>query len=1190
MVALLFTDLVASTEGLERLGDDAGQAVRRAHVEALRGAIAGWRGQEVKNLGDGLMVAFPSAVDALGCAAQMQRAVEEHNAEAPTGGPLSLRIGVHAGEPVREEDDYFGMAVVVARRLCDAAGGGQILVSDLVRGLVGSRAPHELLPVGRLALKGLREPISTYELRWPPSRPDARAGVGADSAQAAPEKVGAGPLRPLSLLPPVLRLRPSFPFVGRSRELAALRALLPYAEGDTRRLALVAGEPGSGKSRLVAELGHEAAGRGALVLYGACNEALRTPYRPLVEALEHLLRASAPAELLADLGPGGGELTRLVPDLEGRVGGLPAPVRGEPDSERLRLYGALADLLARAGRRRPLLVLLEDLHWADEATLLTLRHVAHEAADARMLLVATFRDTEIQLAPGLSETLVDLQRSEGVARLRLGGLAGQEVAEFVRRVAGDELGAEAPVLAEALSEQTGGNAFLLCELWRTLVETGALVPEGGGLRLSRPPAELASPDSVREVVTERLRRLAPGTSRLLELAAVAGSEFELATLREAAALADADLVRAVEDAERSGMIEELPARSLAYRFAHELVRRAIVDRLSGPRRAELHLRVGRALEDAPGEDAGRLAGLAHHFAAAAPLGVADRAVAYNLRAGRQAMDALAYDEAASRLRAALKFGIDDDAERGEAQLELGTANYRGGRTADALDAFQAAAAIARERGDAELLARAAIGFEDAWWRPGLAGRDAIELLEEAAAALGDEETALRVMVLAGLSRSLARVGEHARGSVVQAGAVAMARRLGDRRPLAVVLTRSGWQIRREGPDRVLEQLAEARDLAEEIGDVQFHTESVFWRVTAFAAKGDLAAARREVRKLLDAVGRTKQPFMLHAAEHTAAALALCEGELAEAEERAGRSRDWSRYLTGVGEASVVHGIQMFGVRREQGRLAELAPMARKLIGRGGGEGLWGPGLAAMLAELGMEAEARAQLDAIRTRGLGELRASPWLAGLTYLADACAATGDATTAELVYPELEPLAGTPVMVGNVVACYGAADRYLGMLAATLGEDDRARAHFEAAMELERRMGARTWLAHSAYECGRMLLAADAPDDRGRAGALLAEADALAEGVGMPALRARIRALRGPGPSASALPDGLSGREAQIARLVARGLSNREIGGELSISEHTVANHVRGILRKTGCANRTEVAAYAVRHGLMPSDSRN
>jgi DNA-binding CsgD family transcriptional regulator len=229
----------------------------------------------------------------------------------------------------------------------------------------------------------------------------------------------------------------------------------------------------------------------------------------------------------------------------------------------------------------------------------------------------------------------------------------------------------------------------------------------------------------------------------------------------------------------------------------------------------------------------------------------------------------------------------------------------------------------------------------------------------------------------------------------------------------------------------------------------------------------------------------------------------------------------------------------------------------------------------------MEAEARRELARLAADGLESYRQSLWVTSLTYLTDACAALGDDATAALVYAELEPLGGGNVMIGHLVSCYGAADRYLGMLAATLGESERAVRHFEDALDLNRRMGATTWLAHTAYEYGRFLFARGR-GDRDRAAALLGEAASLAGQIGMPALLGRIEAL-GTAASAARLPDGLSPREVQILGLVAQGLSNREIGSSLTISEHTAANHVRNILRKTGCANRTEAATYAHRHRL-------
>lgn len=983
-------------------------------------------------------------------------------------------------------------------------------------------------------------------------------------------------------LPGPLRLTPSFPFAGRSRELATLRALLPRAAGEGRRIALIGGEAGSGKSRLVREIAHEGARAGALVLYGACDAVVRTPYRPFAEALEQLVRAADVGELRADLGTTGGELVRLLPDLAVRAGELPQPVTADPDTERHRLHTAVTDLLTAVSRRRPLLVIVEDGHWADRPTLLLLRHLGRAATDARMLLLATFRDTEAEVPEELSDALVDLRRSEDVVRLHLDGLSGEEIAEFVRRATGADLGPGLSELASAIGELTGGNAFLVTELWRTLFETGALFVEGDRVRLERPLSELGTSESVREVVSQRLGRLAEPTTDLLEVAAVIGPIFELGILERASSLTRRELLTGLDEALRSGVIEEVSAIGLVYRFTHELVRRAVSDRLTGIRRAELHLRVGEAIEVASSGDFARvLPDLAYHFAAAAPVGDTGRAIDYNVRAARAAESALAYDAAATLLRTALELMVESPA-RAELQLELGAARHLSGRADEALEAYAAAAAIARERADAELLARAAIGFENACWRPAITDRGADELLEEAVDALGDGDSVLRVRVLSGLSRALANRGEHQRATVVRTSAIAMARRIDDRHGLATVLARAYW-AHGTTLEEILAMLSEAVELAGELDDVELRAEAMEWRLAALIGLGDLAAARRELEQVLELGSTMGQPFILHVAEHYGSAIALCEGRLDEAERRAERSREWSRPLMTGRDPSGVYGVQMFGIRREQGRLAELAPVVRVLAASSEPASAWGPGLAVLLAELGMVDETRRTLARLLADGLDPLRESLWLASLTYLTDAAAAVGDRETAALVYPELEPLAGRNVMIGYGVASYGAADRYLGMLAATLGEWERAEEHFGAAIALNQRMGARTWLAHTGYEFGRMLLARGHAEHRARAGGLLATAATLAEEIGLAALLTRIQALGSPAPSPAALPDGLSPREVEILRLVARGLSNREIGGALTISEHTAANHVRSILRKTGSANRTEAASYAHRRGL-------
>jgi DNA-binding CsgD family transcriptional regulator/tetratricopeptide (TPR) repeat protein len=981
-------------------------------------------------------------------------------------------------------------------------------------------------------------------------------------------------------LPGPLRLPPSSPFVGRSAELATLRALVPREAGERGRLALVGGEAGSGKSRLVRELAQEVACEGVLVLYGACDAVVQTAYRPFAEALDQLVRSTDPDVLRADLGSAGGELTRLLPDLPARVVGLPAPISADPDTERHRLHTSVTDFLASAGRRQPLLLVLEDGHWADTPTLVLLRHLARATSEARVLLLATFRDTEADVPTELADVLADLRRSDDVVRLHLGGLSENDVGEFVRRAGGGEIDPAEPELSREIRELTEGNAFLLCELWRALVETEAFAIEEGTLRLTRPLQQIATPQSVREVVSQRLARLDPTTRDLLELAAVAGPEFELDVLRRAAPV-ELERIDALEPAMRSGVIEELPFPALAYRFTHELVRRALYDRLSVLRRAELHLRIAEALEGADRPQHGRVfAGLAHHFAAAAPIGGAARAVEYNLLAAKAASAALAYDEATARLRTALEMGVQDERQRAEILLDLGTALFRAGRSLDSLQSFRAAAEIARGLGEGELLARAAIGFETTCWRPGLTDEGARELLEEASAALAQEDSTLRVGLLASLARALELEGNSDWAALARADAIAMARRIGDRPGLVTALIGVYWGRATTSLREIIEMLDEARELTEAMGDIEGQAEATQWRVSALMALGEIGPARQELTVALELAQHTRQPFNLHVSEHYRSALALLEGQLAEAETAAERSREWGQLLVGR-DASGVYGIQMFGVRREQGRLAELAPVIRVLAAGDRGGAAWRPGLAAMLAELAMEEQVRGELDRVRAEGLQPLREGLWLASLTYLADAASAIVHQEVASLVYPLLAPLAGTNVMIGHGVACYGAADRYLGMLAATLGDTDSAAGHFEAALRLNRQMGARTWLAHTAYEYGRMLFG---QGDKGHGEQLLAEAALLAEAVGMPTLLARARMLAP--VSSSPLPDGLSIRELDVLRLMARGLSNREIGATLFISEHTAANHVRSILRKTACANRTQATAYAFRRGLAQS----
>jgi DNA-binding SARP family transcriptional activator len=498
-------------------------------------------------------------------------------------------------------------------------------------------------------------------------------------------------------LPPQLALESPSPFVGRTRELATLHSLLERVEDGRGQVALLGGEAGSGKSRLVRELARGAAEEGVVVLYGASDAAIDAPYQPFADALGFLLRLAGPEAVRDALGGDVWELARLLPEL----GSPPDDGAADPQTARQRLHATVGALFDRVSRERPLLVIVEDVHWADGPSLQLFCDLAGRSSDVRVFLLATHRDRSEDMRGELSEALASLARIDGVRRVALRALAEADVAEFVRRSSG----AEGGEVSHALHALTEGTPFLLCELWRALVEAEAFENADGALRLSRPLEELGSPQAVREVAQHRLSRLTAPTVELLELAAVAGSSFDVRVIERAAETAvDAPL----EEAIASGTIEELPAPGLTYRFSHELVRRALYDRLSALRRTRLHLRVGQALEGVHGTDEQRVVPeLAYHFAIAAPLGVAERAAEYNVRAGEAAVSLFSLAQAERFASAVLDLAAEGSLPWARAQSVLATAGLYLAEDGAAVHASAAAAAFAA-LGDVEAAAEAEV--------------------------------------------------------------------------------------------------------------------------------------------------------------------------------------------------------------------------------------------------------------------------------------------------------------------------------------------------------------------------------------------------------------------------------------------------------------------------------------------------
>src|SRR4051794_26485407 len=446
-VTVLFTDMVGSTALSSSLSAEAADEVRRGHFSILRQAVAESGGFEVKNLGDGLMVVFASASTGLACAVAMQQGVERDNRDSDAS--VGLRVGLSGGEVSREDDDYFGDPVIEAARLCAQCERGQILAADIVRLTAGRRNPFECRPVGDLELKGLPEPVTSVEVVWEPLG-------GADIDVSIP-------------LPARLAVSPLVGVVGRGPEMAAVAdAYKRVASGDGREVLLVSGEAGLGKTTLAAEAARIGFDSGACVLFGHCEEDLATPYQLFAEALGHYV-THAPEHRLADhVALHGSELALMVPALASRIPDLPPSKATDSDTERYLLFAAVAGLLGVLSAEQPVVLVLDDLQWADKASLLLLRHLIAADHAARMLILGTFRDSELSQSHPLLDTLAALHRQPGVTRVELGGLDDDAVVSFVEAAAGHALDDPGLALAHAVYRETDGNPFFVGEVLRHL--------------------------------------------------------------------------------------------------------------------------------------------------------------------------------------------------------------------------------------------------------------------------------------------------------------------------------------------------------------------------------------------------------------------------------------------------------------------------------------------------------------------------------------------------------------------------------------------------------------------------------------------------------------------------------------------------------------------------------------------------
>jgi class 3 adenylate cyclase len=1072
---VLFTDLVGSTELRGRLGDQAAEELRRVHDRLLTSVVEVRRGRVVKGLGDGIMATFAGVTDAVAAAGAMQQAIDRQNRSGAGREPLSVRIGISAGDVTFEEGDCFGTPVIEAARLCDAAAGGQILASEMVRWLVRG-CDHHFSPVGSLDLKGLPEPVTAVEVVWEP--------------------LVAATIPLPALLTDVGRI-----FVGRDDPLDRLGRLWKEAATGERRMVLVAGEPGVGKTRLGAELARQVHDEGGTVLAGRCDEDLGVPFQPFVEALRHLVEHADPDELPKRLGRHAGELERLLPGLRDRLPDAPPVLQSDPETEQYRLFESVTAWLAACSQDEPVLMILDDLQWAAKPTLLLLRHVARSPETTKLLIVGTYRDTDLHHDHPLVELLADLRRHPGIERLALSGFDETAVADFVARAAGHpDLDEDGFALARAIHAETEGNPFFVREILRHLTETEAIMRHDGRFVTRLAVEELGIPEGVREVVGRRVSRLSSSANQVLRVAAVVGTAFELAVVEQAGDLTGDSLLTAVEEATSARLLLEIPGTAAGYRFSHALVRDTLYDQLSAARRVGLHRQVAQAIEALYADDLDdHLPALAHHWARGAVQGSeAARAVDYAVRAGDRALAQLAAEEAVVYYRDALELrdvsGAGVDRDHCRLLIALGEAQRRAGDPAHR-DTLLAASRLAGELNDAGLLTRAALGNRRGLFsRIGPVDEERMTAIEVALHAVGPADSPERARLLAALATELHFARDERPVELSREG-LAIARRLGETSTLAEALEAVCLAVR--DPAALVERAALAQELtsiAALVGDPVLEFHAAFIAFLTASEQGNLPGADQAVRRCDQIAREVGQPVLRWRATYLHAHRAFMDGQLDEAE-RSAREALQIGEMSGQPDAKGFSDIYL--VRILQGRVDEAVEMIRK-IGDFSGLPVFPALFAWACAEAGRTEEAEAVLVQARTADFGGLRYDYlWLGTLVFVSRACAALGDASTAKELYERLRPHHAT-FAIGQAV-WLGPVAYDLGQLATLLERYDDANAHFAEAVEMHHRVGVRGMLAQTHLAWARMLLARRQPGDAERAREQLKQAQETARELG-------------------------------------------------------------------------------------------
>ena len=980
-------------------------------------------------------------------------------------------------------------------------------------------------------------------------------------------------------------------FFGRTEELARLKTLWNQILSGDGTVAMLAGEPGIGKTRLGDEMAAFVQISGGVVLRGHTYEDQGVPpYWLWSHAIQGFINRIEPETLRNELGVDVRYLTNLIPGLRDTFPDNPnRQPEVDPVSARFGLYNAVVAVLTYASRSQPLLLILEDLNWSDEPSLLLLEHVARELDGIRMLLLGTYRDVELGRTHPLSTTLADLRRDRLFERITLRGLSRNDVRDFMACIAGEE---QETALFDQVYDRTDGNPLFVEEIVRGRIEERGI----GGYDNSD---GLWVPEGVREAIGKRLNRLPAMCNDALGIAAVMGREFDPALLAKLIdEVADEAVIAGLEPAENAGLIEECGGTAGRYRFVHSLIQETLAEEMSTIRRIRLHARIGVLLETHYGDRAEEhVAELAFHFSEAEAVSGPEKVASYSLSAGNQSLDLAAYEEAARHFEKGIEATEGREMDSGKAGLLVGLAKARDGMWHGAKIAAQVFPEVFDwyiEAGQIDRAVEVASGSVFVGY--GVETRPLRTMSEKALNLVpSDSIRAGRLLVqYAYLLFSETAEYDNSRDALLRAIDIAVAnndRGLESRaRSILgwIAMLSCDWATARSECEAAIDLRGPGQDIQRDLYDryVLLNTSLVsgdsvgvqeqtmapdrldsWWRryrshhvgwgfvsqtQYAYALSGDWETAE-EVAVLAE-----KNPgYLKHFGVFCSELWSACKND---ADNREQRLQAFVRF---VGEIAEYHTSRM----RSDGYLAFASIVLAEAAGRHADD------------KLLSLAENSTRL-VLGNPGIAPLLSMTCRAGLALVATE---RNDERAAAASYGELTPIAGILLWPGTHCG-----DQILGLTARTMGALDCAVRHFEDALTFCSNAGYRTLEALSLLELSETLLMRKLPGDVDTALIRVEEGLAIATKLGMLALSTRLRELqraaRNTAPPAPAYPDQLTKREVEVIASLATGRTNQEIADGLFISQKTVENHITRILAKTGLRNRTEAAAYALQKGMI------